>query len=110
MLLLICQWWGELEVFLEELVFCLYEHLKWFASIKNIDKKWLFDLKNDPTEKVNLALLKPSKVSELEALLDNHNLEQKEPNMESVIATPILIDKHTGQKYAEGDEYTYWDN
>ena len=77
---------------------------------KNIDKKWLFDLKNDPTEKVNLALLNPSKVSELEALLDNHNLEQKEPNMESVIATPILIDKHTGQKYAEGDEYTYWDN
>ena len=77
---------------------------------KNIDKKWLFNLKNDPTEKVNLALLNPSKVSELEALLDNHNLGQKEPNMESVIATPILIDKHTGQKYAEGDEYTYWDN
>ena len=46
----------------------------------------------------------------LDDLLDQHNLEQVESLWPSVANAPILIDKHTGEKYEEGDEYIYWPN
>lgn len=74
------------------------------------DKRWLFDLANDPTEQVNLAPKRVAKVAELEALLAAHNAEQAEPLWPSVMAWPQLIDKHGGQAYEPGDEYIYWPN
>jgi arylsulfatase A-like enzyme len=74
------------------------------------DKRWLFDLANDPAEQVNLADARPEKVRELVALLDAHNAEQAEPMWPSVFDTPMLIDKHGGQPYEEGDDYIYWPN
>ena len=43
-------------------------------------------------------------------MLDAHNLEQAEPLWPSTVNAPILIDKHTGQKYEKNDEYIYWPN
>ncbi len=74
------------------------------------DKRWLFDLADDPTEQVNLADAEPGKVEELEALLAAHNAEQAAPLWPTVLNSPQLIDKHGGQPYVEGDEYIYWPN
>jgi uncharacterized sulfatase len=74
------------------------------------DKRWLFNLANDPTEQANLAAAEPQRVQQLEALLAAHNAEQAEPMWPSVVSLPQLIDKHGGQPYVEGDEYIYWPN
>ena len=74
------------------------------------NKRWLFNLNEDPTEKNNLSKDKPIKLSQLEKLLDLHNSEQAEPLWPSVVDSPMLIDKHGGQDYEEGDEYIYWPN
>jgi uncharacterized sulfatase len=74
------------------------------------DKRWLFDLTNDPTERSDLAAAEQGKLEELEALLDAHNSEQAEPMWPSVMNGPQLVDKHGGQPYEEGDEYIYWPN
>ncbi len=75
-----------------------------------INKKWLFNLNEDPLEKINLAKKEVEKINELENLLADHNDEQIEPLWPSVIDSPQLIDKHGGQDYEEGDEYIYWPN
>ena len=73
-------------------------------------QKWLFNLNDDPTEKNNLLKNFPKKVAALDILLDNHNSEQLESMWPSVMNAPILIDKHFGEDYEEGDEYIYWPN
>lgn len=74
------------------------------------NKRWLFHLAVDPTEQNNLAASRSEKVATLEALLNAHNAEQAESLWPSVAQIPILIDKHEGQPFAEGDEYLYWPN
>ena len=74
------------------------------------EKKWLFNLRDDPTERRNLADWDAATVVRLQALLDAHNAEQAKPAWPSVIESPQLIDKTGGQPYVEGDEYTYWPN
>jgi uncharacterized sulfatase len=74
------------------------------------DKKWLFNLRADPTEHYDLAVEQTEMVLELQALLDAHNAEQAPPMWPSVIESPQLIDKTGAQDYVEGDEYTYWPN
>ena len=70
----------------------------------------MFNLIEDPTEQVNLAVRLPSRVAELDALLDAHNAEQVEPLWPSIVQGPLIIDKHGGQPYVDGDEYIYWPN
>ena len=43
-------------------------------------------------------------------MLFNHMNEQSPPVFQSSLSIPVLIDKHGGQEYVEGDEYLYWDN
>ncbi len=74
------------------------------------NKRWLFNLRDDPTEQMNLAQAFPERLETLEALLDAHNAEQAEPLWPSVMQSPQLIDKHGGQPYEPGDEYIYWPN
>jgi uncharacterized sulfatase len=73
-------------------------------------RKWLFDLTRDPTERNDLARQLPAKVAELEALLAAHNAEQAPPLWPSIVQTPQLIDKTGIQPWEEGDEYIYWPN
>ena len=86
-------------------------HNEWkLIKDEKINKNWLFNLSNDPTERNNLAEANPTKVSELELMLFNHMKEQSPPVFQSSLSIPVLIDKHGGQEYVEGDEYLYWDN
>tara|TARA_B100000029_G_scaffold506448_1_gene589213 strand:- start:1385 stop:2080 length:696 start_codon:yes stop_codon:yes gene_type:complete len=76
------------------------------------DKKWLFNLNEDPTERINLASSELEKLSLLEELLDQHESEQAPSLWPSVLNAPILIDKpgNTGENYKKDDEYIYWPN
>ncbi len=74
------------------------------------DKKWLFNLAVDPTEQHNLAISEPTRVAQLEAMLESHNAEQAEPMWPSFIDAPQLIDKQGGVDYEKGDDYIYWPN
>ncbi len=75
-----------------------------------IDARWLFDLRNDPTEQVNLATREPARVAALQRLLDAHNAEQAPPAWPSVVEVPINIDKSLITPDAPDDEYIYWVN
>jgi uncharacterized sulfatase len=73
-------------------------------------RKWLFNVESDPTERHNLAEQMPQKVAELEALLAAYNAAQAPPMWPSVVQDAQLIDKPGGVPYVEGDEYIYWPN
>jgi uncharacterized sulfatase len=75
-----------------------------------IDATWLFDLRNDPTEQVNLATREPARVAALQRLLDAHNAEQAPPAWPSVVEVPINVDKSLITPDAPNDEYIYWVN
>ena len=74
------------------------------------NRRWLFNLAEDPTEQVDLARRFPQRVGELEALLAAHNAQQARPLWPSVIDGPQLIDKTGAEPYGPGDEYIYWPN
>ncbi|MDG1905068.1 MAG: sulfatase-like hydrolase/transferase [Arenicella sp.] len=70
-------------------------------------KMWLYDLNVDPTEKNNLAELRPDIVSELQALLDQYNASARKPLFPATVQAPVLIDKTIDESFEEGDEYVY---
>jgi len=69
------------------------------------EMQWLFNLAEDPTEQVNLAELRPDKVSELMALLDAHAAESRPALYEPELQAPITIDKHLALPFEDGDEW-----
>jgi len=73
-------------------------------------KDWLFNLQDDPTEKVNLALSQPQKLAQMKALLQTHHADMPQPLWPSFLEVPIYIDKTLDQPRTPGDEYTYWSN
>ncbi|MFP6664499.1 MAG: sulfatase-like hydrolase/transferase [Deltaproteobacteria bacterium] len=73
-------------------------------------RAWLFDMKNDPTERRDLSAALPDKVAELKAALAEHNAEQQQPRWPSAGSMPIPIDKDITIPEAEDDEYIYWSN
>ncbi|MBT3443048.1 MAG: sulfatase-like hydrolase/transferase [Flavobacteriaceae bacterium] len=74
------------------------------------NKKWLFNLNNDPNEKINLASINLEKLKELEELLNLKIKEQAKPIWPNLLSWPIFIDKALNQKKSNLDEYTYWPN
>ena len=73
-------------------------------------KDWLFNLKDDPTEKINLAAQQPEKLAQMKATLTAHHAQMPAPLWPSFIQFPIAIDKTLNQKQTAQDEYTYWYN
>ena len=73
-------------------------------------KKWLFDLTTDPTEKNDLAGVRPDKVAELTRLLAQHHAQQSEPAWPALIEGPIAIDHPLGVPDREDDDFVYWAN
>ncbi len=74
------------------------------------NKKWLFNLKNDPTEQTNLAAKRPAKLANLQALLTAHHKDRKPPLYASVIDSAIMVDKTLAERFEVGDEFIYWPN
>ena len=73
-------------------------------------KDWLFNLTDDPTEKLNLAATQPQKLAQLKAVLQAHHANMPAPLWSSFIELPVAIDKTLDQKQTPSDEYTYWYN
>ena len=73
-------------------------------------KDWLFNVESDPYERINLASEMTLKVEELKRLLNDHKKVQPPPLYDNTMSAPILIDKHNGYAFQDGDEFTYWDN
>ena len=74
------------------------------------DKKWLFDLKTDPTEHANLASTDTSKLKELLEVLDGIDSQQAKPLWPSLLEGPVDIDHPLSFPQHPNDEYIYWSN
>ena len=74
------------------------------------NKKWLYNLNQDPTEKINLIESNIEKLNELELILSNKLSEQVKPIWPSLLDWPIFIDKTLDEKVNKTDEYIFWAN
>jgi len=77
---------------------------------QQLQKKWLFDLSNDPTEQINLINNASDKLNELSDLLTAFLEEQVDPIWNGALSSPIHIDKHLNEQKSKSDEYAYWVN
>ena len=74
------------------------------------NKKWLYNLKEDPTEQINLIKSDLEKLNELEKILNKKLSEQVKPIWPSLLDWPIFIDKTLDEKVNKNDEYIFWAN
>ena len=74
------------------------------------NKKWLYNLNEDPTEQINLIKSDLEKLNELEKILNKKISEQVKPIWPSLLDWPIFIDKTLDEKVNKNDEYIFWAN
>ena len=74
------------------------------------NKKWLYNLKKDPTEQINLIKSDLEKLNELEKILNKKLSEQVKPIWPSLLDWPIFIDKTLDETVNKNDEYIFWAN
>lgn len=86
---------------------------EWKLQISEIPKKiWLFDMKTDPTEKINLAESKEHAdiLNILLSVMQREDSKQADPLWPALSATYIPIDKVGDEPQAIDDEYVLWEN
>ena len=74
------------------------------------NKKWLYNLNEDPTEQINLIESYLEKLNELEKILNKKLSEQVKPIWPSLLDWPIFIDKTLDETVNKNDEYIFWAN
>ena len=78
---------------------------------ERLDKTWLFNLAEDPTEQRNLAGENPEKLAEMMTALQAIDSEQAEPIWPSLVEMPVMIDRPLGGALrGPDDEFIYWAN
>jgi len=83
----------------------------WKLQVSERPKRtWLFDLAADPTERVDLAAVRPEKVQELVATLASVEAEMVAPSWPALIEGPIAIDHPLGVPDRPDDEVVDWAN
>jgi len=103
--------WDRDTLFWQSGHYRVVRHKDWKLQVTaRPDKKWLFNLAEDPTEQINLAESKPEKVTELMALLDAHAAAARPALYPAVLESAITIDKTLVEPFEEGDDYIYWPN
>jgi uncharacterized sulfatase len=84
---------------------------KWKLIVSEHPKKdWLFNLAEDPTERINLAIDKPQMLAQMKAKMEAHHAQMPPSQWPSFLEMAIEIDKTLDQKHLPTDEYTYWNN
>lgn len=73
-------------------------------------QKWLYNLRDDPTEQKNLAVARPDKLAELEILLAQHKSNARPPLWPATSQMAVSIDKTLADKFVAGDEYVFTPN
>jgi len=103
--------WSRETLFWQSGHYRVVRHGDWKLQVAaRPDKRWLFNLAEDPTEQENLASTEPEKLAELQALLDEHAAGARPPLYPAVTDMSIAIDKTLAERFKEGDEYIYWPN
>jgi arylsulfatase A-like enzyme len=74
------------------------------------DKSWLYNLKDDPTEKTNLAETNAEKLTEMKTLLAQVDGEQAKPLWPSLQEGALAIDRPLDTPEVKDEEYIYWSN
>ena len=83
----------------------------WKLQVSERPKEtWLFDMNGDPTETTNLAVTRPDKVSELEALLAAKDSQMVAPLWPALIEGPISIDHSLADPKRLDGDFVYWAN
>lgn len=86
-------------------------HDGWKLQVAERPKKdWLYNLNEDPTERVNLAEQRKDKLAELKAMLAKHNATLPPSAWPSFLESSIMIDKTLDQPEAADDEFIFWQN
>ena len=79
--------------------------------VEQTGQNWLFNLKNDPTEKFNLAKTQPDKAKALQALLTQFNQSEKsKPLWPSLLEGTMRVDRTVNQPWEKDDEWVVWSN
>lgn len=73
-------------------------------------QRWLFNLNVDPTEQHNVIDQNPDKLTELEALLTMHLVEQAEPLWDWQLENVIPVDNTILEPIGVEDAYIYYPN
>ncbi len=68
-------------------------------------KRWLFNLAEDPGETQNLADSNPAKVGELLSLLHDHLEGARDPLYQATLDAPVAIDKTLADTFDSTDEW-----
>ena len=74
------------------------------------DRRWLFNLADDPTEQVNLAETRPDKLAELDALIEAHWADARAPLYPHLTESPVCIDNTIVDRPCDPDNYVIWPN
>ncbi|KAF0183585.1 MAG: sulfatase [Hyphomonadaceae bacterium] len=74
------------------------------------NQDWLYNLRDDPTEKNNLAASNPEKVAQLRALIVAQNANMANPQWPGLIEAPVRIDVPLNTPWDKNQEYVYWTN
>ena len=74
------------------------------------NKRWLYNLTVDPTERTNLIDRSPEVANRLQALLDEHNKELGPRDFPVLIEGVIAIDRTIADPHVPGEEFAYWPN
>ena len=77
---------------------------------ENPPRTWLFNLREDPTERHDLSAAQPERVAELRALIEAHNAEMPPPLWPALIEGPVRIDVPLNAPWREDQDYIYWSN
>ncbi|WOJ96341.1 sulfatase [Congregibacter brevis] len=105
------QGWERETLFWQSGHYRVVRHGDWKLQVTaRPDKRWLFNLAEDPTEQSNLAGDNPEKLAELMALLDEHQRNSRGSLYPPVTEMPIAIDKTLAEHFLQGDEFIYWPN
>jgi arylsulfatase A-like enzyme len=104
--------WSRETLFWQSGYYRGVRHGDWKLQVsESPDKRWLYNLAEDPTEQNNLAETQSDKLDELQALLDAHQASaERKPLYPFVAEVPVAIDKTLVERFQDGDEYIYWPN
>ena len=103
--------WDRQTLFWQSGHYRVVRHGDWKLQVsERPDRAWLYNLSEDPTEQNNLADTEPDKLSELQALLDEHRASAVPPLYPYTGELPVAVDKTLAEYFEAGDEYIYWPN
>ena len=103
--------WDRETLFWQSGHYRVVRHKDWKLQVTaRPDKRWLFNLNDDPNEQNNLSESEPEKVTQLMALLDEHAASARPSLYPAVMESAITIDKTLVERFVAGDEYIYWPN